>query len=185
MSTDFEKVGVDFPRVGVDGETNLSLLDEVHLSNLLIFFVYDLVHGIVTVESPGEESERKLADKLFVLHDILREKSIELVKYIGEHVITHDILNNLGRQIFELLILLKKICSIITPEMLLIFCDVINERNSERLPGVESFKRDQPDVEIRHLIRVAHFLIIVRYDLYKVAHNKREKSYPTQHNNNC
>jgi hypothetical protein len=165
----------------IDGDPYFALLDEIHFSDFLIFLVYDLVHGVGGVKSSWKEPECEFAEEPLVCPQVPREESVVLAENVRKQVVAHDPVNDGLGQDGELLVLQQEVGSVLTPEVLLVLGDVVHEAHPQWLARVESFKRNEPDVQARHLVGVAHFLVVIGDNFDEVAHDEREESYSTKH----
>lgn len=66
LSGNFVEEPIDLILEGVDREANLALYHEVHLCDLLILFIYDIVRLVLTIEESGEEAHGHVIAELGV-----------------------------------------------------------------------------------------------------------------------
>lgn len=168
--------------VGVS-KANEAFSHEVNLTYFLFFLTNYLVILVVTPEKTGHEPKRNLIDELTICHKLRFEEALVLIKNVREQIVSCYLLFNIYLDLFEHAIWVFETCkSIICPEMVHVYFDLVDERLAEWSLIGKSGKPNDPLRKVIGSVGGTHLGFLALDDLYKVSHNEGKESDTSQHN---
>ena len=169
--------------VGVS-KANEAFSYEVNLTYFLFFLTNYLVILVVTSEKTGHEPKRNLIDELTICHKLRFEEALVLIKNVREQIVPCYLLFNIYLDLFEHAIWVFETCkSIICPEMVHVYFDLVDERLAEWSLIGKSGKPNDPLRKVIGSVGGTHLGFLALDDLYKVSHNEGKESDTAKHNN--